>query len=202
VKLGLFGGSFDPFHAGHLAVARTARRALGLDRVVVLPTGRPPHKPNHRLAPGLARYAMAELALLDDPDLVVSDGELRSDAPSYTIDTLGRFAAERPEASLHLLVGSDSLAGLHTWRRWEEILERATLAVVARPGAARSEVLAGMPPVLADRLATARLEWVECAPHPASGTEIRHRLRSGEAPPDGWLDPRVLTFLRKYRLYR
>jgi len=202
VKLGLFGGSFDPFHAGHLAVARAARRELGLDQVVVLPTGRPPHKPDHRLAPGLARYAMVELALLDEPDLIVSEFELRADAPSYTIDTLEHFAAGRPEAGLHLLVGSDSLAALHTWRRWEEILERATVAVVARPGAIRPQVLAGLPPALAGRLETARLEWVECALHPASGTEIRRRLRSGEELPDGWLDPRVLTFIRKYRLYR
>ena len=202
MKLGLFGGTFDPFHGGHAAVARVAQQALQLDRVTVLPTGRPPHKPAGNQAAATARYAMAELALLDERDLQVSDFELSTAAPSYTVDTLTHFAAVRPDASLHLLIGSDSLAQLHTWRRWEEILERATVAVVARPGAIRPQVLAGLPPALAGRLETARLEWVECALHPASGTEIRRRLRSGEELPDGWLDPRVLTFIRKYRLYR
>lgn len=202
MKLGLFGGTFDPFHGGHAAVARVAQQALQLDRVTVLPTGRPPHKPAGNQAAATARYAMAELALLDERDLQVSDFELSTAAPSYTVDTLTHFAAVRPDASLHLLIGSDSLAQLHTWRRWEEILELATLAVAVRPGAWRREVLSGLTPAVAARLSRARVEWIESLSHPASGTGIRQRLAAGEPVPDGWLDPRVLAFVRKYDLYR
>lgn len=201
MKLGLFGGSFDPMHAGHVAVARAALGALGLERVVVLPTARPPHKPDRRFAPPLARHAMAELALLDDPRLVVSDFELTLDRPAFTVDSLRRFGAG-PGVELHLLLGSDSLAELATWRDWEEILELAVLAVVARPGSGRERVLAAVPPALAERLRRARLVWVDVPPHPASASEIRRRLAAGEPLPDGWLDPRVLTFVTKYRLYR
>lgn len=202
MKLGLFGGSFDPFHAGHLRAAETARAALALDRVVVLPTARPPHKPDRSFAPALARYAMAELALLELPDLVVSDAELTPDRPVYTIETVERFRSERPADELHLIVGSDSLAELATWRRWRELLALVALAVVERPGRAPEQTLAAMPAELASALATARVEWVEVEPHPASSTEIRRRLAAGETPPAGWLDPRVLTFLSKYDLYR
>jgi nicotinate-nucleotide adenylyltransferase len=202
VRLGLFGGSFDPIHAGHVRAAAAARAALALDRVVVLPTARPPHKPDRSFAPALARYAMAELALLDHADLVVSDAELTLDRPVYTIDTVERFRSGRPGDEIHLVVGSDSLVELATWRRWRELLELVALAVVERPGRAPQEALAAMPADLASALATARIEWVEVEPHPASSTEIRRRLGAGEPLPAGWLDPRVLTFVAKYDLYR
>lgn len=202
MSLGLLGGSFDPVHRGHVELARAARAALGLERVVFLPTARPPHKPGRAFAPALARYAMVELALLDHPQLVVSDAELAAERTAYTIETLERFARESPGTELVLLLGSDSLAGLDTWRRWGELLERARLAVVERPGAARAEVLAGLAPELARRLAAARVDWVAHPPHPASASEIRRRLAAGEPVPEGWLDPRVLTFVRKYGLYR
>jgi nicotinate-nucleotide adenylyltransferase len=145
---------------------------------------------------------MAELALLDYGDLVVSDVELTPDRPVYTIETVERFRSERPDDELHLVVGSDSLAELATWRRWRELLGLVALAVVERPGRAPEEALAAMPPELAAELAAARVEWVEVEPHPASSTEIRRRIAAGEALPAGWLDPRVLTFLAKYDLYR
>lgn len=200
MKLGLLGGSFDPIHGGHVELARAARRALGLDRVLVLPTARPPHKAGRRFAPALARYAMAELALLDDAELVVSDFELTLDRSAYAIDSVRRFGG--PGIELHLVLGADSLAGFATWRDWREILERAALAVAGRPGAERGLVLDALPAPLPERLASARVDWLEGPLHPASATEIRRRLAAGEPIPDGWVDPRVLTFATKYRLYR
>jgi nicotinate-nucleotide adenylyltransferase len=202
VSLGLLGGSFDPVHRGHVELALAVHAALGLERVVFLPTAVPPHKPGRTFAPPLSRYAMVELALLDHPELVVSDLELTVGRPAYTIDTLEHLAAERPGRDLVLLLGSDSLAALDTWRRWPELLERARLAVVERPGAARAKVVADLAPELAERLAAARIDWIEQRPHPASASEIRRRLAAGEAIPEGWLEPRVLTFVRKYGLYR
>lgn len=202
MKVGLFGGSFDPVHRGHVEAALAARRGLGLERVLFVPTAQPPHKPGRRFAPALARYAMVELALLDLPELEVWDIELATGRPAYTIETLHRFAAEWPGDEPVLVLGSDSLAALDTWRRWPEILERARLAVVERPGAAREAVLAGLGAELAGRLEGARLDWLTCDPHPASASGIRRLLAAGEPVPEGWLDPRVLTFARKYRLYR
>lgn len=202
MRVGLFGGSFDPVHRGHVEVALAARRCLALERVLFVPTARPPHKPMRALAPALARYAMVELALLDEPALEVWDVELAAGGPAYTIETLERFAAERAGDEPVLVLGSDSLAALGSWRRWPEILERARLGVVERPGAERDLVLGGLAAELAARLRVARLDWVPSAPHPASASEIRRRLAAGEPVPEGWLDPRVLTFARKYRLYR
>ncbi len=134
MKLGLFGGSFDPIHLGHITPVRAARRELGLDRVIYLPTARPPHKPDRILAPAHARYAMVELALLDEEGLYASAHELTLERPAFTIETLEHFRREMPDAELFLLIGGDSLADLHHWVRWREIPAAARLVVLARPG--------------------------------------------------------------------
>ena len=133
MKVGVFGGSFDPIHRGHVEPVEAARRALGLDRVLFLPTARPPHKPDRRFAPALARYAMAELALLEREGLEVSTLELTGERPAYTVETLERLQVESPGDELWLLVGSDSLAQLHTWRRFRDLLAGFPVAVLVRP---------------------------------------------------------------------
>jgi len=198
VRVGLLGGSFDPIHAGHVAAARAARAGLRLDRVLFLPTGRPPHKPQRAFAPALARYAMVELALLDDTELWASPLELDEARPTFTIDTVERLRREAPRDEHVLLVGADSLAALATWRRWRDLVAAVEIGVLARPGFAR-EALAATLPV---ELSVARITWVESVSHPASSTEIRRRLAGGEPSPAGWLDARVLSFATKYRLYR
>jgi nicotinate-nucleotide adenylyltransferase len=202
VRIGLFGGSFDPIHSGHVAAARAARAALRLDRVLFVPTGRPPHKPDRGFAPALARYAMVELALLDDAELWASPLELDEARPTYTIDTVERLRRESPRDEHLLLVGADSLAALDTWRRWRDLVAAVEIGVLARPGFAREALAAALPAELAAALADARITWIERVAHPASSTEIRRRLAAGEPLPDGWLDARVLSFAAKYRLYR
>lgn len=202
MRIGLFGGSFDPVHAGHVAVARAARRALRLDRVLFLPTARPPHKPERDFAPALARYAMVELALLDDAELWASPLELDASRPAYTVETIERLRRDGPGHDHVLLLGADSLAALDSWRRWRELAATVELGVLARPGFARRELEAGLSHELATALRDARLTWVEGVEHPASASEIRRRLAAGVPPPDGWLDARVLSFVAKYRLYR
>lgn len=134
MKVGLFGGSFDPIHCGHLEPVKEARRLLGLERVIYLPTAIPPHKPGRRLAPPLARYAMVEMAILAEEGLFASPYELTLDRPAYTAETLEHFQRELPAAELHLLIGSDSFFELPHWVRWRDIAAAARLVVLARPG--------------------------------------------------------------------
>ena len=150
------------------------------------------------MAPALARYAMAELALLDRPALEVSALELLEERPAYTIETLEGLRAARPGDEIWLLVGADSFVQLHTWRRFRDLLAGFPVGVLARPGAASG----ALAPELAAALAGARVEWVANEPLAISASEIRTLLGRGDEPPAGWLEPRVLTFLRKYRLYR
>lgn len=194
MKLGIFGGSFDPFHFGHLRPVLEAVAQLGLDRVYFVPTGRPPHKPERELAPPLSRYAMTELGLLDHERLWVSTFELSQDAPSYTVDTLLHFRQETPEARIYLLVGGDSFAELRSWYRWERILEVATLAVMARSGWERERT--------GSLMEKGRVCFVDNAPLDISSTEIRRRLSEGRRPPGEWMPAAVVDFVAKYRLYR
>ncbi len=201
-RIGLFGGSFDPIHFGHILPVREARRRLGLDRVLYLPTGRPPHKPAREFAPPHARWAMVELALLREAGLEASPLELTLERPAYTVETLERLRGEWAETELHLLIGGDSFAELPQWRRWEEIPALARVVVLDRPGWKLAEVLEGAPPQLRRAEREGRVVLLETTPVPVSSTELRARLGRGEAPPEGWVPDLVLEYIRKYALYR
>jgi nicotinate-nucleotide adenylyltransferase len=199
MKIGLFGGSFDPIHAGHLAPVQAARRALGLERVVYLPTAAPPHKPKRELSPPLARFAMVELALLHEEGLFASPHELTPGHPAYTIETLEHFARVWPEAELHLLIGGDSFLDLPHWRRWQEIPERARLVVLTRPG---WETSGPLPPELAREVESGRAVLLAPPPVALSSTRLRQLFARGEAPPPGAVPELVVNYIRKYDLYR
>lgn len=202
MRIGLLGGSFDPIHRGHWALAKSALAELALDRVLFLPTARPPHKPDRRFAPALARYAMAEIALLDEPDLMVSPLEMDETRSVYAIETIERLHRDESGDQHVLLIGADSLAELDTWREWRAILDRCAVGVLPRRGFEWPSVEPTLAAPLRLALAAATVDWIRGGEHPASSTEIRRRLRVGEPIPDGWLDPRVLSFVEKYRLYR
>jgi nicotinate-nucleotide adenylyltransferase len=199
-RLGLYGGSFDPIHRGHVEPVLEAARQLELDRVIYLPTAHPPHKPGERFAPPARRLAMVELAIAEHPLLAVSDYEL-GDEPSYTIDTLEHFARAEPDATLYLLIGSDSLAAIAAWRRWRDLFAAARVAVLDRPGWPRDRVLARLPPEVAVRVANAEIAWIDHRPIDVSATEIRRRLRAGEPVPDDWVPAAVLEYAVRHRLY-
>jgi nicotinate-nucleotide adenylyltransferase len=200
MKIGLFGGSFDPIHRGHIAPVQAARRACGLDQVIYLPTALAPHKRRGAGAPPLARYAMAELALLHEPGLVVSPHELTPDRPAYTADTVAHFRALLPGAELHLVLGGDSFLDLPHWVRFADIVAGARLVVLSRPGSSLAP--AALPPEVAALAAAGRVQFVEHEPDPCSSTELRALLARGERPPAGWLPQSVVEFIEKYRLYR
>jgi nicotinate-nucleotide adenylyltransferase len=198
MRLGLFGGSFDPIHNGHIRPVREARALLGLDRVICLPTARPPHKSGDDLAPALARYVMTELALLGEEGLEVSAYELTPRRAAYTIDTLEHFRRVHPEADLVLLIGSDSLARLETWHRWREIVAGYAIGVLTRPGSDRSAICNGLPAELVEAEAQGRLQWAEHSPTDISATELRERFAAGEEPPEGAMPELVVEYIRKY----
>jgi nicotinate-nucleotide adenylyltransferase len=131
-RVGVFGGQFDPPHNGHVMVVRSARDQLELDRVVVVPTARPPHRPAAETPPEV-RFRLAQAAFAGEPGVEVSRLELDREGPSYTADTLAQLAG--PDVQLFLIVGADQLAALDSWHRPDRVRELAKLVVAARPGA-------------------------------------------------------------------
>lgn len=131
--IGIFGGTFDPIHYGHLRTAFELLQALRLGEIRFVPAGDPPHR-HMTLAPAELRLQMVKVAVRGQPGFVVDERELRRDGPSYTITTLEAMRREFSEASLCLIVGMDAFLGLTTWHRWDEILQLAHIIVAHRPG--------------------------------------------------------------------
>ena len=131
--LGIFGGTFDPIHYGHLRTAFEMLQALDFGEVYFMPCGDPPHR-GVTYADAAERLRMVELALAGQDGFIVDARELEREGPSYTVDTLSELRAEFPRRSMGLIVGMDAFLGLHTWHRWEEILDLAHVVVAHRPG--------------------------------------------------------------------
>jgi nicotinate-nucleotide adenylyltransferase len=200
VRLGVFGGSFDPIHEGHLAMARGARDAARLDRMMLVVAKVPPHK-GATVASADDRLAMARLAVEGENGLEASDLELRREGPSYTIDTVRELQRHDPRAAIALLIGSDSLADLPKWKEARALLEEATPLIAPRRDADRGELQA-LRPSLGD-VAVDRLErgWLDLPLRDVSSTEVRQRLAIG-ADASGLLPPAVLRYIRDHGLYR
>lgn len=190
MKVGLLGGTFDPVHLGHLRAAAGASDELGLDRVLLAPVARPPHRPEPA-ASAFDRYAMVALATTGQPRLLPSDVELRRGGLSYTVDTVRALLQELPGASLYLIVGSDTLPEMAGWREADELFSRCSVAVCERPGAPPG----GAP--VAGR-ATHRLRGSGL---PVSASEVRRRARAGEELAD-LVPASVAEYIRKQGLYR
>lgn len=132
-RIGLFGGTFDPIHYGHLALARCMRDSLQLDEVRLIPTGTPPHRAASKISPQ-QRVDWVRAAIAGEAGLLVDDREVRRDGYCYTFDTLREIQAENPQALLVWLIGADSWGNLPTWHRWRELLDLGHLLIAARPG--------------------------------------------------------------------
>ncbi len=202
-RIGLFGGSFDPVHGGHLHAARAARDAFVLDRVIFMPAARPPHKAARELVSGDHRVEMIRRAIAGEAGLEVSTIELERPGPSYTIDTLRELRSaigEPAETELYLVMGSDSLEHLAGWRAVREIVREAQPIVVLR-GVDR-EVPAELVRVLGPELA-GRLErgFVRRPPAPGSSTQMRERLERGD-PELSDLPDSVREYVIQHGLYR
>jgi nicotinate-nucleotide adenylyltransferase len=189
-RIGVFGGTFDPVHVGHLVAAVEARRALELDRVLMVVAGDPWQKRGNVTASAADRLAMVEAAVADVEGVEACDLEIRRPGPTYTADTLEALAREG--RSLFLIVGADVAATLHTWTGVERIPALATLAVVDRAGVPPAPDPAG-PGWQIERLSIPRLE--------ISSTELRARASRGW-PLDGLVPPGAIRIVRERSLYR
>ena len=190
-RLGVFGGTFDPPHLGHLLLAECAREALALDRVVFVPARVPPHKAARGVSPADVRVRLLEAALAGT-GFAVSTLELSRPGPSYTVDTLDLMKLAHPGARLWLLLGADSLKDLPTWRDPDGILARARLAVATRPGFDALRV-----PLKTKR----RVDWLPNAPVAIASRDLRKRVAQGKSI--RFLVPaRVERLVAKLDLYR
>jgi nicotinate-nucleotide adenylyltransferase len=137
MKIGLFGGTFNPIHFGHLRAALEVREGCGLDRVLLIPAAVPPHKESGPLAAAADRLRMIELAVEGEPGITVSDVEIRRGGPSYTVDTVRYFRRELPDgADIFLIVGLDAFLEIDTWKSFRELLALVPVIVISRPDAA------------------------------------------------------------------
>lgn len=188
-RIGLFGGTFDPPHVGHLVTAVNVRHALGLDAVILMVANVPWQKQGSRLiADPHERYALVEAAVADVAGLQAGRLEIDRGGPSYTADTLAALATASPDADLFTIVGDDAAAGLTTWERYDEVVARSTLVVVDRPGAPVS-----LPP---------GFDWlrVEVPRLEVSSTDLRARFADGR-PLDYLITEPVLQLIRARGLY-
>ncbi len=194
----LFGGTFDPIHIGHLALARACMEQLGLDGVLLMPTSVPPHKLKAYMAPPEKRLQMCELAAADCPWLTVSDLEIQRGGASFTVETLEALHEQEPDTEWYLLTGADMFRSLGTWWRFEDIARLAVLCAVPRDGMTGEELA-----VCAAGLEArgARCRVVDALPPAISSTEIRERIQTG-APLDGLVPPAVGDYIEQEGLYR
>jgi nicotinate-nucleotide adenylyltransferase len=208
-RLGVFGGTFDPIHQGHLDVAGAAARALGLDGVLFMPASVPPHRTAPR-ASAPHRFAMVALAVAADDRFAVLDVEMLSNEPSFTTTTLDRLASAGLDTrAVFLITGADAFRDIGTWKDYPALLDRCHFVVVSRPACSVQSLRVSLPdlsarmsppPEDADTLTRPRIVLVDAPTAPGSSTDIRRRVAAGESIA-GLVPPPVARHIEKHRLY-
>jgi nicotinate-nucleotide adenylyltransferase len=188
-RIGIFGGTFDPIHEGHVEVAESVRNALGLDRMLVVVANQPWQKQDRPVTPAEDRYAMVAAALDERPGLEPSRIEIDRGGPSYTIDTVRTIRTVEPDSEIVVVVGADVAAALDTWHEHEALRRMVTLAVVDRPGVPVVDPPTGW-----------RFVRVPVGPVDVSSTDLRSRLESG-ASVEGAVPDAVIRCIVERGLY-
>ena len=224
-RIGIYGGTFDPVHCGHLAVAEAVSNAFALDRIFFVPAFTPPHKRKRMISSPFHRMAMLALATADSPKMFISTVELEAPARPYTIETLGRLRTELQPARLFFVMGADSFADVTSWREYEAILSEYDVVVVTRPGYPDrdafdadqngEEAVGALAPQLRRRivdlrggsypsdedLKSPRVYLTDYVSIDVSATGIREAVEQGRSI-DGMVPPPVAAYVEKYRLYQ
>lgn len=204
MRVGLFGGSFNPIHNGHLHLAESVKTACGLDYVLLMPTGTAPHKSSAAYVDAEHRYAMCKLAARAYDWLAVSDYEIRKDGKSYTVETLTHLKAQYPHVAWTLMIGSDMLLTFDRWYRWTDILEMAAVCAVSRQYGDEAQ--------LRQKAETLQQQMQQCgksadilvlsvAALPVSSTQIREKMQKNENC-SCLLPENVVQYMNVYGLYR
>jgi nicotinate-nucleotide adenylyltransferase len=213
--IALFGGTFDPIHAGHIAVAQAAQKRFHLDAVYFIPSSRPPHKTRPALTPFVHRYAMVALGCADHPGFVPSLAEAPMDGATphvfYSIDTVRRFRREHPEDHLYFILGADQFLEIPTWKSYESLLDSCDFIIASRPGFRLDALRLVIPPEKLGRSTghdTHRIVLRKSVVHllttvssHVSSTEVRHRLSRHQAI-HGLVPARIEEYILGQALYR
>ncbi len=195
-RIGLFGGTFDPVHAGHMALAEQVRKTMELDRIILLPAGNPPHKPKEDITDKMHRFRMLEIATKSYPYFFVSDYEMRKETPNYSYQTITDFKNMYPDDEIFFIVGGDSFRDFPKWKEYRKLLTLCPFIVVSRPGVSPEDYFENFcgdetPP---------RVFFIRDAAYDISSTRVRSLLVAGEDPavllPEG-----VTAYIKEHRLY-
>lgn len=204
MKIGLFGGSFNPIHKGHLHLAESVKNACRLDHVLLMPAGTAPHKSSADYAPAEHRLAMCRLAAKPYDWMSVSDDEIRKNGKSYTVETLRDLQVRYPDDQWTLMIGSDMLLTFDTWYCWQEILERAAVCAVSRhtddEALLHAKAIALQARMCA-RGKTAQICVLSVRAFPVSSTQIREKVQKNENC-SCLLPENVVQYMDEYGLYR
>jgi nicotinate-nucleotide adenylyltransferase len=198
MRIGIFGGTFDPVHHAHLLLAEQCREQCELDEVWFIPAGSPPHKGSIGISAGKQRREMLDFAVAGHPAFVIKDLELHREGPSYTVETLRQLKTTHPDDEFFLIVGADSVRDLHTWREPEAILEMATLIGVNRPNISLPD-LSELTQKFGETILS-KILWVTMPGIDISSTDIRKRIREKKSV--RFMTPRAVeVYIHNNRLY-
>lgn len=212
-RIAVYGGSFDPFHLGHLVPTVRAFETFDFEAVYFVPAGEPPHKLAEPLTPVTHRLAMVATATLHYDGFFASDAEVFTEGPSYTVDTVRRFATRYADKTLYFIMGSDSFSQISSWERWRELVDLAHLVVLHRSHMWGHDLKERVPKEIRDRMRvvapfeevgdseTKTIYLLNHEPFPISGTSIRERQRLG-LPIRELVPHEVFSYVEKYGLYR
>ncbi len=197
MRLGVFGGTFDPIHYGHLVAAEEVRARLELDKVLFVPAGLPPHKLDHVISPAHHRLTMLQLAIASNPGFEISRVDVERQEPCFTVDTLALLQKEwGEETELYFIMGMDSLSEILTWKNPQRLIRLARIVVVGRPGfqADVSDLEEALPG------ASQHIQIVDAPRFEVSSSDIRRRVREG-LPIRYQVPAAVEAYIREHRLY-
>lgn len=195
MKIGIFGGTFDPPHQAHLKLAEAALRELGLDEVLFIPAHRNPHKTRGSVASARHRLEMVKLLIEENPQMAVSDLEVSRGGPSYAVETVRELQMARP-ADYWFLMGADAARDVATWKNAERLLQMCRLGIAIRPPMTEGGLLARL-----SEAVRGRVDLIRMPPMDLSASDLRNRLAAGQ-PVRPWIPSNVLDYIELHGLYK
>ncbi|MDZ7816922.1 MAG: nicotinate-nucleotide adenylyltransferase [Planctomycetota bacterium] len=199
-RIGILGGTFDPVHYGHLHIAKKALQGSPVQRVLLMPSGNPPHKPVDRITPAHHRLEMCRIAADEFDDIEVSEVEINREDPCYSLDTVKLLQSKTRGVQYYYIIGADSLADLPNWYLSDQLVQTVKFIILKRPGVDIEDAIESLT-FPRDKKESLRKGIVEARQLDISSTEIRKRIRQGEPVHDMVPEP-VLNYINTHRLYR